>query len=297
MKRRPGSIVLTPLKLLFDVAVFRFGRLEMANTFAALSIAFAIGLGAVDMAVRFVFGVLLNILAGLNNDYYDVDQDLESAGRNHAMTRFLKEHMRAALVTQVLLAMILAVWGAWWSLGLVVALVLGAGNSWIYSWKLKHIPYLDVVSIFLWGALMPLVGFPLDSLLAWCLIGQLALFSGCFEALQVIRDHADDSRLGVRTTAVHLGVRKTIFILRVLMALAAIYGILILHRWIGIALVALLLLPIRETEATQSWNRVRLVMGLVWLALVGWVFWQGGTNGFLVSIRAEETISALSWIR
>ncbi len=286
-----------PFKILIDVAVFRLKKLEMANMFAAGSIMLAIHLPFLDIVVRFGFGVLLNLLAYLTNDYYDVDQDLASPNKDHKKARYLKNHMGAAVFAQIAVAVLLAAVGLFWSRGLVVALIAGAGICWVYSWKLKRMPYVDVLAMISWGVAMPLIGFPLDCVLGWCLVVQLALFSACFESIQVIRDHDEDVSSGVRTTAVRLGVNRTKFLLRVFMILAAGYAILVLNKWLGLALLVTLFLPLKEEKADVYWNQVRFVMGIVWLAIIGWIYWHGSSSGLLFSIEPDQTLDGLNWIR
>jgi 4-hydroxybenzoate polyprenyltransferase len=286
--------MLPALKILADVAIFRLKKLEMANMFAAAAIMLALGLGWLDMGVRFAFGVLLNLLAYLTNDYFDVDQDLESPNKDHAKTRFLKEHMRAALGAQIGLAVFLAAAAIAWSPDLLAALVCGAGICWIYSWKLKRVPYVDVLAMIVWGVTMPLVGLPLDRALGWLLVGQLALFSACFESIQVIRDHDEDLAKGVRTTAVRLGIPATRVLLRGFMILSAAYAALFLHRWIGLALLACLFLPLDPRRADVYWNRQRFLMGIVWLALIAWIWWTGAADGWLLGLDHGATIPCLA---
>lgn len=289
--------MLAALRILYDVAYFRLRKLEMANMFAAASIMLALRLSWVDVAVRVGFGVLLNLLAYLTNDYCDVDQDLTSPNKDHRKARFLKDHMGAALGAQLGLAAVLFGIGLWWSYGLIVALVAGAGICWIYSWKLKRMPYVDVLAMISWGVAMPLVGFPLDSLLGWALVAQLALFSACFESIQVVRDHDEDVASGVRTTAVRLGIPATKIILKVFMVAVAAYAVLFLHRYIGVALLAALLVPLDPVRADKYWNHIRLIMGLGWLAILGWVFWTGAADGLLGPIDGNAVIESLSWVR
>ena len=285
------------LKIIVNVAVFRLKKLEMANMFAAVAIMLALRLDWDDMALRFGFGLLLNLLAYLTNDYCDVDQDLASPNKNTKSVRFLKEHMGAALGAQIGLAVVLAGIAIWWSPGLLVALVAGAGICWVYSWKLKRLPYVDVLAMITWGAAMPLVGVPLDSALGWILLGQLALFSACFESIQVIRDHDEDVTSGVRTTAVRLGVPATRILLRAFMVLSAAYATLLIHRWIGLALLLALVLPLHKERADVFWNRQRAIMGVVWLALIGWVFLFGETHGWLFAVDRVDLIEALGFLR
>ncbi|MCK9462995.1 MAG: UbiA family prenyltransferase [Proteobacteria bacterium] len=282
------------LKILVDVAVFRLKKLEMANLITAGAVMVALGLAWADMAVRFGFGLLLNLLAYLSNDYFDVDQDLESPNKDRAKCRFLKDHMGAALGAQVGLAVFLALVAIAWSPDLLVPLVLGAGICWIYSWKLKRVPYIDVISMIVWGMTMSMVGLPLDRALGWLLVCQAALFSACFESIQVIRDHDEDLAEGVRTTAVRLGIPATRVLLRAFMIVSAAYAALFLHRWIGLALLACLFLPLDPKRADVYWTRQRFIMGIVFVAMIGWIWWTGSGDGWLLAIDRGATIDRLS---
>lgn len=289
--------MLAPFKVLFDVAAFRLRKLEMANMFAAVAIMLALRLPLAEMAVRVLFGFLLNLLAYLTNDYCDVDQDLASPNKDQVKARYLKDHMGAALGVQIALVLIMVGIALWWSPGLLVALVAGGGICWVYSWKLKRLPYVDVLAMITWGAAMPLIGFPLDVALGWVLVGQLALFSACFESIQVIRDHDEDVASGVRTTAVRLGVPATKVLLRVLMVSSAAYAALLIHRWIGLLLLVSLVLPLKQERAGVYWNRQRAIMGVVWLALVAWLWLYGETDGWLLTLDDNTLIDSLRFLR
>jgi 4-hydroxybenzoate polyprenyltransferase len=289
--------MIAALKILADVAIFRLKKLEMANMFAAVAIMLSLRLPWDDVGVRFGFGLLLNLLAYLTNDYFDVDQDLASPNKDHAKARFLKDHLAAAMWAQIGLAIALCVFGFLWSKGLVIALLLGAGICWVYSFKLKRLPYIDVLMMIAWGMAMPLVGFPLDRTLGWILVFQLALFSACFESIQVIRDHDEDVRSGVRTTAVRLGIPATTFLLRFFMIATAAYAILFINRWFGLALLFALAIPFHKNRADVYWNRVRMVMGIVWLAMLAWIFWYGSTTGLLFSVGTTDTIKSFAFLR
>jgi len=282
------------LKILIDVAVFRLKKLEMANIPTAVAIMIALGLAPLDMAVRFCFGLLLNILAYLTNDYYDVDQDLESPNKDHAKARYLKDHMRAAAGAQIGFALFLAAMAVFWSPGLLVPLVAGGGICWIYSWKLKRYPYVDVFAMIVWGITMPLVGLPLDRALGWLLLGQAALFSACFESIQIIRDYDEDAAKGVRTTAVRLGIPGTRILLYGFMAVSAAYSALFIHRYIGLVLFASMLIPLDTKKVSDYWNRQRFVMGIVLLALIGWIIWTGHTDGWILSVDRDAVFESLA---
>lgn len=289
--------LLAALKIMADVAIYRLRKREMANLAAAVTIMASLRLPWDEVGVRLGFGLILNLLAYLTNDYFDVDADLASPTKDRSKARFLKDHMRAALVLQLVLALVLFVVGAAFSWGLVVALAAGAGLCWIYSWKLKHVPVVDVLTMLVWGMAMPMVGFPLDSLLGWALVAQLGLFSACFETIQVIRDHDEDVKSGTRTTAVLLGIGRAVVLERVLMVASAAYAIAVLNRWVGLALLVAPFIPLRREKTDAYWNQVRMVQGLAWLAMVAWIVWDGSTMGLLVSLGRDQTIEWLSLLR
>jgi hypothetical protein len=132
-----------------------------------------------------------------------------------------------------------------------------------------------------WGVAMPLCGAPPESALGWALAGWLGLFSGVFEGIQVIRDHdADDSAAGVRTTAVALGVARTLALVRVMLGrVCAVYGALVVSPWLA-ALPALPRSRCRSiaSNVTRTWNQVRMILGSrIPRCAVGWVWWSGAT--------------------
>jgi 4-hydroxybenzoate polyprenyltransferase len=276
-------IVGAALKILADVLDYRLRRLEMANLAGALAIMLALRLPWPEIAVRGVFAFVLNVLAYLVNDVVDLERDLAS-GRAPEKTRFLAAHENAALLAEAILFAILCAIAVWWSPWLLVPAVLGAGICWFYTKRLKHVPIADVVAMALWGAAMPLVAVPPDRMLGWVLIGELALFSACFELIQVLRDRESDAELGITTTAVRFGAERTLSVLRITMVVAAIYAILTLHRFIGIALLIAPLLP-ATGDRERYWNRVRLVFGLSWLAIIASIALEGGSSGAVLTIR------------
>ncbi len=281
---RSRSPMRAAFKILADVLAYRLRKLEMANMVAAVAIMLALRLPVHDLAVRTGYALLLNLLAYLTNDYYDIEHDLAGA-RDLEKTRFLAGHRREALGAQLGLAALLGVIGALTYPGLLVAAVGGAGICWAYSARLKHTPYADVIAMTLWGVAMPLVAVPLDSRLGWALVLQLGLFSACFELIQVMRDHDDDRVRGIQTTAVRLGSARTLLLARVMMLIGAAYAILVLHRWFGLLLLAAPLIPVGG-DVSRYWNRIRMTLGVVWLATLVWVFFTRSSAGWLLHVTA-----------
>ncbi len=275
--------MLSALRILFDVVVFRLRRLEMANLAGAVSVMLALRLPVSDVVLRTGFALLLNVLAYLTNDYCDLERDLK-AGRAEGKTRFLAEHRRAALGAQIALGAILAAIALGLSPGLLVALVFGEGLCWLYSVKVKRMPFADVIVMAVCGGAMALVAVPLDRGLGWLLVAQLALFSGAFELIQVMRDRVEDAESGVVTTAVKLGESSTLLVLRFWMALTAAFATLTLHRFVGPALAIAIFLPYAQGGAKSYWNQVRLVFGLVWLGIVVATALAGRSHGLWLKL-------------
>jgi 4-hydroxybenzoate polyprenyltransferase len=273
--------VAAAIRILGDVVWYRLARLEMANLGGAVSVMVALRLSLADIAVRTSFAFLLNVLAYTTNDYCDIERDLAS-GRANEKTRFLADHRGAALGAQAVLVLVLAGIALWWSPGLTLAIVAGAGLCWLYSAKLKRVAYVDVVLMGLCGAGMALVAVPLDRALGWYLVAQLGVFSACFELIQVLRDREEDERNGVFTTAVRLGEARTLAFLRLMMVASALYASLTLNRFVGPVLVFAVLVPFDSAHADRYWNRVRLVFGLAWLGIVSWVAASGNANGLWI---------------
>jgi 4-hydroxybenzoate polyprenyltransferase len=273
--------VVAALRILLDVAAFRLKKLEMANLAAAVAVMVALRLPLGELGGRAGFAALLNLLVYLNNDWFDVEQDLSSR-RDDRKTSFLRQHLRAALGAQIGLGAVLIAWALAWKPELLVSFVAGAGICVWYSARLKRVPFADVAAMTAWGAAMPLAGVPLQSALGWRLLGQLALFSTCFELIQVIRDHDEDQKASVRTTAVALGARATLWVARGFMFAAALYAMLALQRWAGLVLLVAPLVPFDARDVGRYWTRVRLVFGGAWLGIVGWIYWTGSAAGLVV---------------
>lgn len=278
------TVVRVVAKILTDVVVFRVRRLEMANLAGAVAIMLVLHLPWGDVLYRTAFGLVLNVLAYLNNDYLDVIADLKARDRNPDMTSFLHRHLGAARGVQWGLVGALVAIGAFHSWGLLAAGVAGGGVCLLYSAYWKHVPYLDVLAMTLWGAAMPMVGFPLDSMLGWALALQLGLFSSVFEPLQVVRDRRKDEGAAIRTTAVVLGTRRTLAWARANMLLCAVYGAAVLHPAVGVICLVALAVPVGEEHASRDWQRVKLVYGVAWLVCCGLVYVSGETAGLLVRL-------------
>jgi len=277
--------VIAALRILFNVALYRLQRLEMANMGGALIIMLALRLSPLDVAVRLAFAFLLNLLVYLNNDYLDLPTDLRSPERDDGNTRFLRDHRGAALGAQLgLVAGLVAIAGVW-DLGLLIPLVVGGGVCWLYSARLKHVAGADITAMMVWGAAMLTVAFPPTHVLGWALAGLLALDSAVFETIQVIRDHDADRDTGVRTTAVALGVPRTLALARVLLVGGAAAAVLAIHPLVAVPPLIGVTLPLGRPE--RYWNQIRVLLGVAFLFAAGWVYVNGATAGWLVRCVAD----------
>jgi 1,4-dihydroxy-2-naphthoate octaprenyltransferase len=141
----------------------------------------------------------------------------------------------------------------------------------------------------IWGVSMPLVGFPLDRMAGWILVGQLGLFSTVFESIQILRDRADDAAQAAQTTAVLLGEHATRRIIGGALIVAGGYAILCLSPWAGLAVIACVFMPIGE-DIPRYWNRIRLVCGLAFLAECATLYATGHTQGLWLQIPADARL-------
>jgi 4-hydroxybenzoate polyprenyltransferase len=284
------SGVAAGFRIVWGVVSYRILNLEMANLAAAGSIAVSLHLHWLDIGVRTLFAFMLNVLVYLNNDYIDVAVDLQSSDKDNQKARFLHQHIRAGFWAQIVLLLGLAAMAVVYDIGLLVPLIAGGGVCWWYSWQLKRCPYLDIVAMMIWGITMPLVGSPLLSVLGWCMALQLGLFSGVFESIQVVRDADEDSKEGVRTTAVVLGKGRTLLLAKAIMVIVSVYAALVLHPIAALITLAALVVPFIPDNVEKYWTRVKLVYGIAWLFICAWVFFKGQSSGLLWAIERTASL-------
>jgi 4-hydroxybenzoate polyprenyltransferase len=280
------NIVGAAFKIVSDVLIFRLRKLEMANLAAATSIAFSLGLPIGSVIWRTLFAMVLNVLVYLNNDYIDVAVDLQSGNKDAEKSRFLQDNIRAALLAQLSLLALLAGAAFLFDHGLLVPLFAGGGVCLWYSAQLKRKPIADVLAMIVWGVTMPLCGVPLEHMLGLggALALLLGLISGVFECIQVMRDADADALEGLRTTGVVLGQRRTLLLTRVLMVSVTVYALLVLQPIAAAISAAALVVPFRENEQEAYWTRVKLVYGVAWLVICGFVYFTGQGQGLLWTI-------------
>ncbi|MBI5513032.1 MAG: UbiA family prenyltransferase [Deltaproteobacteria bacterium] len=264
----PWSHLGAALRIGADVALYRLRKREANNLVTSISLAWALGLGAGELARRAAFGALLNLFVYLVNDCFDVRIDLQAPGRDNARTRFLAEHLGAAWGLVAALALALHALGALWGGGLLAAAALNTAVIVVYSAVLKHRPGMDLVAMGLWGVSMAMVGFPPTRPEAWLHAGLLGILCMVTEAVQVLRDVPSDRLAGVRSTAVVWGVPATVALARVLLASAASYTAVFLHPLASLGLLPALLVPLGSKRANRAWDALRVLFGLTWLALM-----------------------------
>src|ERR1700746_2065516 len=95
--------MLAALRIIASVVAYRLRKLEMANLAGAGSIAVALHLPIGEVVIRTLFCFVLNALVYLNNDYIDIQIDLNSADKDAEKSRYLAENKRAALYAQLAL--------------------------------------------------------------------------------------------------------------------------------------------------------------------------------------------------
>jgi 4-hydroxybenzoate polyprenyltransferase len=262
-------------KIVGDAAIYRLKKREAGNLVTSMTLAVAIGLGPGDVAHRLVFGLLLNLFVYLVNDCFDVDLDTQAEGRDVARTRFLADHQAAGWLGVVLLGLVCAAVAIAHGKQLLVVFAINVVVIVAYSRWLKRLPILDLVAMAAWGVSMALVGCPLDHRVGLALTGLLGLLCVVTEGVQVIRDEPTDRAAHVRTTAVVLGVPRTALVTRVMVVASALYATLWLDKWLGPLLLLGVLPTLTTPTASRSWDRLRALFGLTWLAILGRLWLSG----------------------
>ncbi len=295
---RSGPTLATELgavvRILWSVSLFRLRKREMANFAGAVSVMLALGLSWRDGLWRAIAAAGMNLLVYLNNDYLDLPADLASPTRAGAETSFLAAHRRAALIAHALLSLGLLVVGVVAGWGVLLSIVVAVAAAFLYSARGKRVPFADLVLIATGATGLGMVAAPIDSPLGWCLALQLGLAAACFQAIQSLRDLREDESFGIRTTAVRLGVDRTLLLARVIVLVNALFGACALHRWWGIGLAAAAVLPCRRDRIDRFWNQVRLVFGIGWLLIVASTVMRGRSWGWLLQVAATDRIEWLS---
>ena len=277
------SRVAAGFRILADTAAFRLSKREGGNLATSTTMALALALPIGDVAFRLVFGIVLNLFVYLLNDCIDVRIDLVASGRDVERTRFLHEHIRVGWTVVFVLGASLAVLGAAHSAGLLVAFLVNAVLIVLYSRWLKRLPVVDILAMAGWGVGMAMVGFPLDSHAGWRFAGLLGILCAVTEVIQTVRDASSDRRAGLRTTAVMLGAGPTVWLARGLILTAAAYTFLVLDSIVAAALLPALIVPLDEERAVRTWDRLRIIFAIVWLALLICFRFDLGPGGWLMT--------------
>jgi 4-hydroxybenzoate polyprenyltransferase len=276
------SDLVASLRIIGQSFGYRLRMREANNLAVSVSMMVAFGLPWLDVLYRCVYALVLNVYVYLINDYCDIEVDLASVDKDQPKTRYMAEHRGAALGALVGLGAVLlggALLHSWLMtgelLGSWLLLVAFASNTVVvglYSAWLKRVPVADLLMMALAGGTMTIVGLPEDRLIGWKLLGLLSLICTAFEVIQVIRDEPQDRAAGITTTAVLFGVRKSAAIYRIIMAAAAVYTVQVVGSLVGLALLAVVFLPMSPSRAARTWDWVRVISGGVWIVLMAQIY-------------------------
>jgi 4-hydroxybenzoate polyprenyltransferase len=264
---RPVAPLTAAWRIASDVVLYRLRKREAGNLVTSLTLGISLGLTWADLGVRALFGVLLNIFVYLVNDCFDVAIDLAAPGRDSERTRFLSQNLQAGWAVCGVLGAGLATLGALHSTDLLITAIVNTIVIVAYSGALKNKPGIDLLAMFAWGVSMAMVGFPIASVAGWHLAVLLGVLCMVTEAVQVVRDEPSDRLAGVQTTAVVWGVKTTSRLAKLLLLGAAAYAAWRVHP-VGAALALGVLVPLRPERASRSWDILRVLFGVTWLALL-----------------------------
>lgn len=264
-----------------DILLYRLRKLEMIGHLASvIAIMIVLHRPFDDVLIRSGFALFLIFLTYLNHDFCDVERDLAS-GTRADKTNYLAQHLDEAAYLQGIILFVLLLAAVLYNPWLVPLTILIAAVAWGYSALCKGIPVLDVAGMALWGTVIAFVAFFPGNGLGWILAGQLGLLTGASQTIQLLRDRNEDRSVSVKSTAVVLGPEWTLYLGRVLIGLAGVYGVIFLHRYLGTFMFAALCVPYDPESVGPYWIRVRILLGLAWFGILGWIFVYRSTPGLL----------------
>jgi 4-hydroxybenzoate polyprenyltransferase len=236
-----------------------------------------------NITVRITVVLLVILFVYLNNDYYDVDNDLLTTNNPDRKT-FLLDHLNESLGLQAICVGFALVIAGTYEVGLLLGSLASLSLGWIYSAYAKDIPFFDIVTFAGWGGSILLLSFPVVRLLGWILVGQLVLLTAVSQTIQVLRDQSDDRKASLQTTAVTLGSETTYWLAQLLITASALYGIGFLHQYFGALMVLPLAISFSPDTVNRYWLTVRAVLGIGWVSMLFWVLTYGETFGLLLRV-------------
>ena len=261
------------VRLLSDAIVDRIRRGEANSLYTNLIVLLAFRFDVLHIATRWCFTFFMNVLVYFINDFIDVELDLAAENKDHRKTLYIKEHRKTAFALIVVASAMVLLLALFYSrsvcFGVIVALLI----IFLYTDYFKSMPYLDIVSCFIWGTAMAWPAIPDFSWSGIRLILLIGLFTATFEVVQCVKDYESDRMGGLRTTPIVLGIPKTFLLLRVLFVTAAIYTLAILGEVAGV----LLLIPVffdRDQRMETYWMKMRIVYGTLWLIIMARLYFR-----------------------
>lgn len=278
MNQGSSEGLLSSIRIAYESFAYRVRKREANNLVVTFSMMVAFGLSWPDLIYRGIFALVLNMYIYLINDVFDVHVDLASPGKDQVKTIYISKHPKSAWLAVVLEALILIAlsighYFLYQNILLILAFVINTVVIIGYSRWLKRIPFLDVGIMAVAGASTTMMGVPTNAL-GYSILGFLAILCASYQIIQLVRDMEVDQKEGVHTSAVLLGAKASRIGFIFLVIGGAIYGILLLKSFAPLGLLAGIVFPLTPEKAERSWDYARLVFGLVWLAILGEIFFN-----------------------
>ncbi len=254
-------------KLLRDAIVDRLKRMEANSLVTNFLLLAAFHFPFADFAARMLVTFVLNTLVYFINDFIDVEIDLAADNKDKTKALYIQRHRKTAFALIVCLSAALILSTLFYSRSVCFGVILALWVIFLYTDYFKNMPFLDVFGCFIWGVAMAWAAIPDFSAQGVRLILLIGLFTACFEIVQCVKDYEFDKKFQLRTTPIVIGIPNAFLLLRALLVAAALYTVFVLRFKMGF----LLLLPIlfRPDQRMETyWMKLRVVFGVVWLALM-----------------------------
>lgn len=198
------------------------------------------------------------------NDLYDAPVDSNNPKKDQTLIATWLAHRRVGVMLMIvlkiaILALAFATLGTAATAAVAAVMVVNV----VYSTMLKGVAVADVVAVWLWGALYPVIVGAAPPLVV--LVGLMTAICHLFQALD---DRAPDAANGIQTTAVRSPAlsRNVLVVLSLLLGLS-LYGPL---GPVGsVTAVAPVAIFFAVRDAGTGWLLTKAYFAVVWLAVLG----------------------------
>ncbi len=210
-----------------------------------------------------ISAIVMCALYGLN-DYKDRQADMLNPKKDTSFVASIIQHKNLFLFANIsisILPILLSL--VWFSYEKSVLILLLLIVNWLYSYKFKAIPGIDIIAVIIWGGLFISIAGEIN-LQFFFIVG---IMTGIAHIYQTMTDKDADSKAAIRTTVVALPQLHTAIIFFYCFLLGALLYIYINWMWAISCLIPLAVYMITR-NISLSWYVSRFYFLICWAQLL-----------------------------